>query len=283
MAAQFSRPYLIILIMLVISSSASATVRKESVEIANALPGTPRPTVIFLHGSNGTGEQMQKYVHIDQDIGVKGVVAIYPSGRGGHWNVGLNPSMRDDVDYLDRMIDYYVAQKITDPSRIYIAGLSNGGMMAQRMVCQSRYPFAAVMVMAATRPKLVTCKTPKTTAMIFAFGSRDEYFPPDGKKGNAWAERTKPLSRAETLKFWEKANGCAKAVAPVDLPSTGPEVQVVMQGYKDCARPMMYFDIMGVGHVWPGAGSNPKLDQILGPNPDGFDLNQLLIKAWFLN
>jgi poly(3-hydroxybutyrate) depolymerase len=46
----------------------------------------PRPTVIMLHGINGTAEQIARRTGLDQAGPRQGFVVVFPQSRGNAWN-----------------------------------------------------------------------------------------------------------------------------------------------------------------------------------------------------
>jgi polyhydroxybutyrate depolymerase len=257
----------------------------DGVIIENAMPGTPRPTIVFLHGGGGSGAQFQHSAAIDRELSARGIVAIYPSGERRHWNDGFmgrarETSSRNDVHFLDTMLDFYVAQKIVDPSRLYIAGISNGGMMTQRMLCASRYTFSGALVAVATHPDIGRCKNPRITPLQIMWGSEDQFFPPDGKRGNVWNDRNQPTSRADTAAFWAKANGCLNEAAITATPLKTPNTSVRTYAYKNCVAPFTIYDVTGMGHTWPGA-TGLRYRKEGKQTPKGFSANDIIIRTWF--
>lgn len=271
----------ILTLMLLSMMGAVRAAGLDDTVVHNMIPGEPRPVVIFLHGGNSSGAIMDAYVNANADLAMKNVATIYPTGVKGFWNDGLNVTPRNDVNFLDTMIDYYVAKRMVDPSRLYIAGISNGGLMVQRMLCASRYNFAGAAVVGATHPGLNRCAKGKKTPIMFFYGSKDAFFPPDGMVGNTWFDKMKPASRNDTIAFWARVNGCVKKPLATEQPGSNPQLSVMVRFYSDCQMPVVVYDLLGAGHVWPGAKSTPAAEVSLGPNPPGFNLNQILIKSWF--
>lgn len=266
---------------MLLASAPIARAGMQDTVIKNAIPGEPRPAVIFLHGGNSNGAIMDAYVDIDKELIPHNVVSIYPTGYNGFWNDGVNVTPRNDVGYLDSMIDYYAAKRMIDPSRLYLAGISNGGLMIQRMLCASRYNFDGAAIVGATHPGLHRCSKAKPTPMIFFYGDKDTFFPPDGMPGNAWHDKFKPVGRNDTIAFWARVNGCHKSPSPYQLPGATDSLKVTSYMFDDCQVPLLVYNMDGVGHVWPGAKSTPAAASSLGPNPSGFSANQAIISAWF--
>ena len=100
--------------------------------------GSKRPAVIVLHGGMGSAEQMRLTSGFDAVAKTNGFMAVYAEGTdfggGRHaWNTGylLRRQVRDadDIAYFDALIDRLITQHGADPSRIFMTGGSNGGMM----------------------------------------------------------------------------------------------------------------------------------------------------------
>lgn len=246
--------------------------------IVGADPGVPRPAIIFLHGKGGSGAQMRRQIAMDQALGLRGVVAIYPTGHNRQWRVGKFQSLRNDVEYLETMIDLYIAKRVIDPNRLYLVGISNGALMTQRMICQSKYSFAGAAAVMGTHPNIANCKTPKATPLMFFFGSEDRFFPPDGVQPNDWAARMDFTSRDETIKFWRGVNGCLRDV----LPAPSRDGKIEARVFQGCRVPLAVYDLIGVGHAWPGAKMTPRLQGDPARNPGSVKIDQVILDSFGL-
>ena len=104
----------------------------------------PKPAVIFLHGLRRPPQPISSSPPLDALAAREGFVAVYPAALDGSWNyVAQNVSLSragteiaDDIGFLSKLIDALVADKIADPSRIYVAGLSQGGFLAYSVLCK---------------------------------------------------------------------------------------------------------------------------------------------------
>ena len=94
-----------------------------------------RPLVIVLHGNGGTGHQIRKFTHFDDLATKNGFVVAYPDAIDHHWNDG-RPEVAngsDDVGFIAKLIAELSARYSIDPARVYVTGISNGGIMAYRL------------------------------------------------------------------------------------------------------------------------------------------------------
>jgi polyhydroxybutyrate depolymerase len=68
---------------------------------------------------------------------VEGFIVVYPEGFGASWNVvgGFGDAFStniDDVGFIRALIDSLQGKFAIDRNRIYVAGFSQGAMMAYR-------------------------------------------------------------------------------------------------------------------------------------------------------
>lgn len=128
---------------------------------ASAKPG---PVVIVLHGALMTPEGTIRSSGFAEAAAAHGFTAVFPRGIGRFWQDGhlppRGPRAVDDVAYLEQLAHDLVARRIAEPKRIYVAGISNGGLMTFRMLCDHAHLFAGAGTVIASLPESVaaTCK-----------------------------------------------------------------------------------------------------------------------------
>ena len=99
------------------------------------------PLVVALHGRLGTGRGMARDLGQDELLDEQGFAAVYPDGYRRSWNDGRGggPAAEagiDDVGFIEALLEEVAGQVTVDASRVYLVGISNGGMMAQRLACE---------------------------------------------------------------------------------------------------------------------------------------------------
>lgn len=107
---------------------------------------TPLPLMIMLHGASHTAGVAQTQTQLSPWAQTNNVVLAYGEGIGGRWNAGPEccdapklpsaPSTRDDISYIQQIIDKARALTPIDPQRINVVGFSNGAMLAARAGCE---------------------------------------------------------------------------------------------------------------------------------------------------
>src|SRR5579862_9508512 len=117
--------------------------------------GERAPLVVMLHGGYGSGAQAEKDYGWDREAEAHRFIVAYPDGIGRSWNAGMccGPARSravDDVGFVTAMVHDIERTQNADPARVYVAGMSNGAMMAYRLACEAPFPIAAAGSVAGT-------------------------------------------------------------------------------------------------------------------------------------
>ena len=88
----------------------------------------------------------------------------------------------NDVTYVDSVLNEVQANFDTDTSRYYVLGVSNGGMMTTRIVCDLSDRFAAAAPIIGLQPPGHECAAESDLPIMFLMGTLDETIRFDGKK-----------------------------------------------------------------------------------------------------
>lgn len=241
------------------------------------LAEAPRPLVIALHGLGGIGENFRSFAGFDDAAVREGFVAVYPDAVKHAWSYGrpINQPMPkvesetvDDVGFIRLLIDDLVGRKIADPKRIYVTGLSRGGLMTFTLACAlaDRIAAAASLISGMTEFQRDDCRPSRPVPMMVLAGTSDRM----QAFGGAQGLRGRLLSVAETMDFWRSLHGCTRR-SPRALPhrDASDKTQVTVVEWSDCrtgANPRLY-RIEGGGHQIPSikAGGNPMSEEKFGP------------------
>ena len=205
--------------------------------------------VMLLHGGFGSAQQAEKSYGWDAEADAQHFVVVYPDGDGRAWNVGggccgaPGRTNVDDVAFLAAVVhDVELALSI-DPTRVYATGISNGGMMAYRLACDTSL-FAAIGPDSATL--LGDCPSPHPVSVLAIHGTADHNIPYDGGEGSGFAKIDGPSIPAVN-QLWRTSDGCD--------PPTSSAAGDVMTSIASCpsARTVELITIAGAGHQWPGS------------------------------
>ena len=161
------------------------------------LPETkPAPLVIVLHGETQTGADMVRRTSWPLVARRDHFAVVYPDGldqawtdlRAGEERAGRGPPKHtDDVAFITKLVEKYVADGVADPKRVYITGISNGGAMTMTLVCARADLFAAAasVIMNLTEESAQACHPSRPVPMLLMNGTADPLIPYDGGRGNS--------------------------------------------------------------------------------------------------
>ncbi|MBZ5593204.1 MAG: esterase [Acidobacteriia bacterium] len=228
--------------------------------------GKPRaglPLVIVLHGAGGHGRGMERLTGFSPLADRTGFAVAYPDGLWRQWNDGRGRiafPRTDDVGFLLALVDHLTRDGTADPHRVYVAGISNGGMMAQRLACEASDTIAAVASVAATLPEKIEpdCLPQRPVSMLLMHGTKDPLVPYKGgmiTSPHGMPTGSRVLSLAATARFWAARDGCADSPESSSLPGrVDGNMTVRLAHYGSCRdhAAVEAYTIEGGGHTWPG-------------------------------
>lgn len=233
---------------------------------------TDIPLVVMLHGALGSGRQAERSYEWNAMADQGGFVIAYPDGQNRAWTVSdgcCGPPARDGVDdvaFITALVSEISARTPVDPARVYATGISNGGMLAYRLACDTSL-FAAIGPVVATQ--LGACPEPHPTSIIHIHGTADQTVPYDGGPGRledipSWLGPVEldgpPIP--ELVTQWRMVNDCGEPAR-----STAGQV-VTSTATCPHGRAVQLITVKGAGHQWPGAsGPGRRAERRLGLDP----------------
>lgn len=229
----------------------------------------PAPLVVMLHGGFGSAAQAEGYYGWDAQADSGHFLVLYPDGLDRAWNAGGGccgvpaESGVDDVAFVTAAIAAVRAGVPVDPARIYATGISNGGLLAYRLACDTRL-FAAIGPDSATM--LGLCPSPAPVSVIHIHGTADRNIPYDGGRGEGFAHIDGPAVPA-VIAVWRATDHCAAPSSAV-----GGSVTTSIALCPD-GRAVELITIAGAGHQWPGSPPKPLIQRLLGTDPPSRALN----------
>ena len=235
----------------------------------------PTPLVVVLHGAGTNGKIMEQFCGMSVQADKSGFIACYANGTGFDplltWNAGSFPlaspgaKKPDDIGYLKKVLDDIATVANVDKSRVYVVGMSNGGMMAYRCATEMSDRFAA---MASVTGTLVAEKwEPKHPMPVLEIhGTKDGLVPFEGTKKNKML-KFPPIE--EVVETCAKRNGCEEKPTVTQVMPSRDDMKIEKRDFgkgKNGAEVVMYV-LEGGGHVWPGR----LVPSILGRNTFNLD------------
>lgn len=226
------------------------------------------PVVLVLHGGGrADGNELAKYTSFDEMADREGFIAVYPNGVDAQWSDGRGETYRkadntgmDDVGFISALIDRLVRDHNGDPARIYVTGLSNGGLMSLRLGCELSARLAAIGPAMANMPKniIAQCAPDAPLPVLLMNGTEDPLVPWNGGHVRLFRRTMgEVVSTADTMDFWVQHNRCDPAPKVEALPdrdgSDGSTVEVSTYANCENGGEVILYGIRGGGHALPGS------------------------------
>lgn len=246
------------------------------------------PLVLALHGRLGTGRGMARDSGIDDLLAGHGFAAVYPDGYQRSWNDGRGGGPAgedgiDDVGFLDALLDEVAGQVSVDPTRVYVVGISNGGMMAQRLACERAERIAATASVIASMPEAIepTCEPGAVMSMLLMNGTEDPLVPYEGGPVSSSDNEGVVLSTAATIEFWRLRAACDTQPTETTINELADDTSVRHERYAGCqgGASLELYEVVGGGHTWPG-GPQYLSEERIGRVSQELDAAET-IWAWF--
>lgn len=226
--------------------------------------------VMVMHGGMGSGEGIAGTTGMTGAADQAGFVAIFPNAAGTQWNDGRATTRTgvDDVGFVRAVIADTSARYGVDSSRVFATGLSNGGLMTQRLACDAAGSFRAFGVVVANMPAdlVGSCSPSRAVPMMFFNGTSDRLMPFEGGSIASAPGRGaggEVLSYAQTKDFWARVDGCSGTTGEVAVPDRANDgTQVSVEQFRSCraGAELTFYTVEGGGHTWPGsAGGRSRL------------------------
>ena len=227
-----------------------------------------RPLVFVLHGGGGNAENAMRMFGFSRVALQDGAIIVYPDGDGRFegkmetWNAGhccgyAMEHKSDDIGFISALIDKFVAEDDADPKRVYVTGMSNGGMMTHRLGIALSDKIAAI---APDVGGLFGDEAKPThgVSVLALNGGKDKSIPIDGGQtegrfARAWdGTPLKPV--VYQGQFWAAANGCK--------PNPKETQQGTVKTIRyNCPEGLDVVQMISLeeGHTWPGGKKGARL------------------------
>ena len=253
--------------------------------------GGPMPLVIALHGGGGSGRRMEALTRggLNRLADREGFVVVYPDGVERHWNDGRKKVRYrahrdgiDDVGFLTALMDRLFRELPIDAKRVYVAGMSNGAVMAYRLACELSGRIAAIAAVAGAMPAALAAHcAPASPVSVLAISNREDPMVPweGGELRFGPLRLGTVLSALDTVRFWAARNRCPPPTGIAWKPDQDPHdgTRVWWQAYGPCEEgtEVVLYGIEGGGHTWPGG--YPYLPEwFIGRTSREMDTNRVL-------
>lgn len=243
------------------------------------------PALILLHGALGTPEMMLRSSGFREAAEAAGFTLVIPEGINRQWNDGREGGKAhaaDDVAFLKALVADIGKRGLAAPGRLFIAGVSNGGMMTFRLLCEEPRLFAGAATVIANMPGGIGehCKPGVPVPLVMINGTADPMVPyagggvgPAGGRGIVW-------STEATARFFAEANGCRPQPAGTPTAEPSGDIRVEKIAWNGCRNGagVTLYRIVGGGHQLPG--KQAFLPRLLGRSTDLLQAPETILRTF---
>jgi polyhydroxybutyrate depolymerase len=220
------------------------------------------PLLVVLHGAGLSGRGAAAYTGMTAIAKANGFLVAYPDGTLAadipgelSWNTGEccgAPARNgvNDVAFITALIDELGRTYAIDPTRVYLAGFSNGGMLSYQLACDSNAGIAGIAVVGGAF-NVVRCSSTTPMPVLIIHGKLDTTVPFDGgDTSERVAKRFGTFTNAsvdDAVQYWTARNACS---GQPDLTDDGIAEE---SRWATCAAgSALTVDAITTGtHVWP--------------------------------
>lgn len=227
-----------------------------------------RALVVVLHGNGASAKQVMGLAYPPSPLSVflevaarDGLVVIAPDAGKGGWSDCFVSSERsaakDDVAFINALIDNAIDAYGADPERVYVIGVSRGGWMTYRLATEIPHKLAAFAAVLSGMPPPGHDRLPTTPLpALFVGCTADPFMPYHGGK-HWYVPRWVPSVRGidETVRFWRELAGLPDTPEVVAIPQGGPRdvtrATRIVWGDRPDRMQVVLYRIDGAGHAEP--------------------------------
>jgi polyhydroxybutyrate depolymerase len=221
-------------------------------------PARPTPVVLNLPGLSETADMQEALTVMTPKADAAGFVVVYPSSVNLSWNAGTccgyaAQNHVDDIGFVRAMLDDLEARLCVDARRVFVTGMSNGGMMSHRIACELADRVAAVAPVAGSLV-VQTCTPARPISVMHFHGTADPLVPFTG-----WFPAI-PVQAfpavPDVLAGWAARDGCDASPLPFLQKD-----DTTCERWSGCrgATSVELCTVDGGGHTWPGGLPVPGL------------------------
>jgi polyhydroxybutyrate depolymerase len=265
------------------------------------LPGK-HPLVILLHGHGGNAAQLlgQQKTAAPMSLWLKiadreqWLVVAADGLKGSDGKAGWNDCRSDavtspkvdDTGFINAIIDREIAQHDADPTRIYVMGMSNGGIMSFRLANDIGHRLGAFAAVSASMASQSLCEPPKSPiSALIVSGTGDPLVPYGGGEIRfiSLQGRGSVVGIEESASFWRKIDQISDSPQATELPHLDAKDTThatrILWGADPSKLQVELLKIDGGGHIEPSITERPHAMYTMIVGPQNGDL-EIAEEAW---
>jgi polyhydroxybutyrate depolymerase len=214
----------------------------------------PHPGLVIMLSGETSGFVQEIATHFDAQADRLGWLVVYPEILSEGWDAYgcCSHQGASDVAFISSVIDQLEATEHVDPNRVYVSGISRGGMMAYRLGCELPGKIAAIAPVEGNMADQnghvqgVACHPQHPVSILAIHGTADPEVPLQGGRSLVQQESIAYAPFNEVIAKWRELDQCGSARSVTR--SGSPVTTWTCQG--GCVVSTLV--IPGGVHTWPG-------------------------------
>jgi polyhydroxybutyrate depolymerase len=215
---------------------------------------SPAPLVLVFHGHRMDGDYMLAMTGFNALADANQFIVAYPKGTGAAESLSFNAGVCcgsaqkngvDEAAFVRGILSDLGGLYAIDPARVYVAGFSNGAMLAYRLACELSDTIAAIAPVAGNLG-YDPCRPLGKVSVLHIQGLSDDSVPyADDDLDRGWDPAIRSVKSSVAL--WAYFDGCTGS------PRENQAGIATHLAYSGCAAgtAVDLYSLYGVGHIWP--------------------------------
>lgn len=213
----------------------------------------PMPLIVMLMGGDAGSWKFPQQSKWEELAELEGIIIAFPVGKRmppneGAWQLNTDSQSRQDIDYVEAMIDGISSRHPVDAQKVYAVGYSLGSMFSYELACQMSERFAAIASFAGSMPvSPQSCDPERNVPILHIHGVKDPIIayghPWDWK---AWDSVGTMRDIPGLVEFWRDRYNCRKE----HRTQSEEETHFLYDSCEQGAR-VEHYRLETGGHGWP--------------------------------
>ena len=226
-------------------------------------PNVALPVLFNFHSYGSNADQQLIYGDFRGLADEEAFILVVPQGSllegTTHWNSDLeftSKSTADDLGFVSRMIDELETRYNIDNTKVYAAGMSNGGAMSLYLACSLSDQITAVASVTGfmSADLISNCGAIDPTSVILIHGTADSVV--------SWESGLGGGSILGIGEFWAEHNNCSQSSQTALEDYNGDSVSGVIHQHSGCDAETLVqvYEITDMDHIWPESWRGDDVD-----------------------
>ena len=226
-------------------------------------PNVALPVLFNFHGYGSNADQQLIYGDFRGLADEEAFILVVPQGSllegTTHWNSDsefTSKSTADDLGFVSRMIDELETRYNIDNTKVYAAGMSNGGAMSLYLACSLSDQITAVASVTGfmSADLISNCGAIDPTSVILIHGTADSVV--------SWESGLGGGSILGIGEFWAEHNNCSQSSQTALEDYNGDSVSGVIHQHSGCDAETLVqvYEITDMDHIWPESRRGDDVD-----------------------